>query len=103
MIKFSYIARIKKRVLFINIAIQLFDSISTGSSLNPDEQNEDINFDNQLGEYAEYDEDNDKENEEDITYEKYNFKNTIEQIFKTEKVSRNTDENDPRRFEDADI
>ncbi len=100
MIKYSSIVKIKKKVKLINIAIQLFDNISTGSSLNPDEDNDELNFNDELGEYAEYIED-DKENEED--YEKYNFKNTVEQIFKTEKINKNTGENDPRRFEDVDI
>jgi hypothetical protein len=31
----------------------------------------------------------------------YDYTNTIDKIFKTEKIKRNLNENDPKRFEDA--
>ncbi len=41
--------------------------------------------------------------EKDENYEPYDYTNTVQKIFKTEKIKRNLSENDPRRFEDADI
>ena len=82
----------------------MFESISTGSSLNPDDISNDVNFDDELGDYAEElsDEENDiiEEDKDNINYE---FKNTVEKIFKTEKINKNTNDYDPRRFEDVDI
>lgn len=61
--------------------------------------------------YNDYNYDEDDMMDEDIEnidiindsdyYKPYNFENTIDKIFKTEKRPKNTGENDPRRFEDA--
>lgn len=37
----------------------------------------------------------------DENYQPYNYTNTIDKIFKTEKKKRDLSENDPRRYEDA--
>lgn len=59
----------------------------------------------------EEDEDNNNRNEDieminhDQSYKAYDFKNSIDSIFSTQKIIKNKQqipENDPRRFEDAD-
>ncbi len=102
--RYLFIPVIRQMVMMIKLAINLFESISLGSSLNPDDLNDDVKFDNQLGDYAEdiSDEDNDLMEEDDECIN-YDFKNTVEKIFKTEKIYKNLIDNDPKRFEDVDI
>ncbi len=104
--------------------LNLFDQISTGSSMNPDIQSEEHNIDHsemnedtlnyqknlQISEYEE-----EEEEEEDIvmdqevsdkfqiddSFQPYDYSNTIDKVFKTEKRKRNLSDFDPRRFEDA--
>ena|SRR5690348_7407219 len=104
--------------------MNLFEQISTGSSLNPDlqDENEKIEFTgfNKEDLYIEDDndeieEDNEELNEdpqlkdddskmiiENDSYTPYDYTNTIDKIFKTEKKKRDLSDFDPRRFEDAE-
>jgi hypothetical protein len=116
-----------KKIFLKFLVLNLFDEISIGSSLNPDTQEEDPNieygrFDQFTNQDGILDEDEDEENFEeenyqnennnqmdedntdiniDENYQPYNYTNTIDKIFKTEKKKRDLSENDPRRFEDA--
>ena len=103
---------------------EIFENILVGSSLNPDIQDTNNNitcygFDDQTAikaeeedeeddDYSYDDEDMMDEEKENIysmndidDYKPYNFQNTVDKIFKTEKKPKHTSENDPRRFEDA--
>lgn len=110
----------------------MFDQISIGSSLNPDEDQNDNymmnaidmikynhNNTNEEGESSDeeyFEEDDDDEEEENnnnqieesemknTNYKVYDYKNSIDPIFTFQKIKKIKliPENDPRRFEDAD-